>query len=228
VRLANLITGTTAKVAQNAWTLAWPRADRLLLGLNARVGDRGQLEYDTNWLNPNTGAIGAVPRLDNVSVFAMPRDASRVIAATPDTGVDDGLFILSAYDLDSGTDTPIGKSPEGVTDKGGAEIQSLGLSQDRTRIYWATYIRAPITSPPAVSPVYDIYMAQLDGSSSARVGEVSGYLMAVSGDGLIASSDMSPASAAPGTIKISDLSTGATTSLRPGQLVAAWRPPPAP
>ena len=201
LRVVHVASGSDEEVHPKALPLAWPQPDRLLVGLNPIQGQLFQT-WEAHWLNPETGSLSRVSRLDNVSLWFLP-DGERAILLDQEG--------LAVYDIQTGEEKAVPLRPSFPGER--FPFYGITVSDDGRHVY-----AGDASSQPTV-----IYRVELDGSAIDKLGTVPGVLLRISPDGLVAylpyGHELEP-------LFVADLRRGITTEIDLGRPHMAWRPIP--
>ena len=211
LKLAKLQGGPDVVLAPNAIPLAWPVAERLIVGLRVKETESGLLpRYEAYWLDLISGSQERISRLDNSRQFWVAPDGLRAVIVSGPARMDLGGAPLAVYDLRTNQELPV---------LGGAisypsesiPIGQLAISANGTTVYWAN--------------ANTVYGADMDGMGLMELGKVSRDfgILGLSRAGLSAS--VVPAGAgSPQKIVVENLEAKTTVEVEEGRGPLAWSP----
>jgi hypothetical protein len=190
------------EVLPHALPIAWPRTDRFLVGLNPIQGQLFQT-WEAHWMNPETGSLSRVSRLDNASVWFLP-GAERAIVLGQG-----GLVLLDVETSEERLVTPL----ELRFPTEGVPFYAITISDDGTHWYAADASETPTV----------IYRIDVETGETEELGTVPGVLLRISPDGLVA---YLPYGHHLEPLFVADLERGVTTEIDLAHVWMAWRPTP--
>ncbi|MEX0799828.1 MAG: hypothetical protein WD379_01260 [Dehalococcoidia bacterium] len=202
LRIVDLASQSDELLHVKALPLEWPREDRLLVGLNPIQGQLFQT-WEANWLNPETGALDRVPRLDNVTIWPLPGGERAILLGS------DGLAM---FDIETSEETTIAALNLQFPTEG-LPPYAISVSANGELVY-----AADASSQPTV-----IYRVVIDSGEIREIGTVPGVLLNISPEGIVA---YLAYGGIPETLHLANLTTGQTIEVGLAQSHLAWRPIP--
>jgi len=202
LHVVDLASQSDDTVNPKALPLAWPQPDRLLIGLNPQ---QGQLftTWEAHWLNPDSGSLERVPRLDNADTWFLP-DGKRAILVGRDG--------LTTFDIETGEEKPI--TPLRPTFPGERlPFYAITVSDDGRHVY-----TADASSQPTM-----VYRIDVQSGVVEELGSVPGVLLRISPDGIVA---YLAYGGLPEALYLANLDTGHTVEVGRAYAHMAWRPTP--
>ena len=214
IKVVTLASGSSAVVWRDAFPLAWPFAERLIIGTNVRWNEMTP-GYEAFWLDLRTGATEPIPRLNGPRQFWLSPDGKKAVLYSGKWNPKLGGFPLIVYDLATGAEWEIPGSAISYPSEA-IPVGQLAISGDSTQIYWANARASGLNT--------NVCRANMNGSGLTLLGVVPSISVRLSGEGVAAFATHDPPGSPP-RVQVKDFRNELTVEIPEARGGAIWRPP---